>query len=191
MEATKTANVFFDRSYGYARAIVALIGGLILVIWPEQVKKYIMTILGALILVIGVVSIILSYTGKWKNEKVPLLMLNAIVDIAFGLVLMIFPTFFLDFVMFVFGLILLIFSLSDIVSLIRTAKAMPIPKTLFIGPSVVLILGIVMFFFPNKTGDWLFILFGTGMLVYSITEFISTFTIRKNIKATDITIENE
>ena len=84
----KTANVFFDRSYGYARAIIALAGGLILVIWPEAVKNSIMIILGALILAVGLVSLIMSYTGKWKKEKVPLLLLNSIVDIAFGLVLL-------------------------------------------------------------------------------------------------------
>ena len=50
MNGEKQTNVFFDRSYGYARAIVALIGGLVLVIWPEQVKNYCMYILGALIL---------------------------------------------------------------------------------------------------------------------------------------------
>ncbi len=184
METIKTANIFFDRSYGYARAIVTLILGLVLVIWPEQVQKYIMTILGALILAIGVVSIILSYTGKWKNEKVPLLMLNAIVDIAFGLVLIIFPSFFINFIMFVFGLLLLIFSLSDIISLVRTSKTMPLPRTLFIGPVIILILGIVMFFFPSKTGDWLFILFGAGLIIYAVTEFISTYTIRKKIRQT-------
>ena len=182
METIKTANIFFDRSYGYARAIVTLILGLVLVIWPEQVQKYIMTILGALILAIGVVSIILSYTGKWKNEKVPLLMLNAIVDIAFGLVLIIFPSFFINFIMFVFGLLLLIFSLSDIISLVRISKTMPLPRTLFIGPVIILILGIVMFFFPSKTGDWLFILFGAGLIIYAVTEFISTYTIRKKIR---------
>ena len=105
----KTANVFFDRSYGYARAIIALAGGLILVIWPEAVKNSIMIILGALILAVGLVSLIMSYTGKWKKEKVPLLLLNSIVDIAFGLVLIIFPDFFMSVIFFVFGLILLIF----------------------------------------------------------------------------------
>ena len=89
MNEVKQTNVFFDRSYGYARAIVALIGGLVLVIWPEQVKNYSMYILGALILLIGIVNIALYYTGKWKREKTSLLMLNSIVDIAFGLVLLI------------------------------------------------------------------------------------------------------
>ena len=147
MNGEKQTNVFFDRSYGYARAIVALIGGLVLVIWPEQVKNYCMYILGALILLIGIVNIALYYTGKWKREKTSLLMLNSIVDIAFGLVLLIFPSFFINFIMFVFGLVLLIFGLGDIVNLVRTAKVVRIPWTVFIGPALTVIIGVIMFFF--------------------------------------------
>ena len=178
----KTANVFFDRSYGYARAIVALLGGLVLVIWPEAVKNSIMIILGSLILAVGLVSLIMSYTGKWKKEKVPLLLLNSIVDIAFGLVLIIFPKFFTGLIMFVFGLILLIFGLSEVVNLFRTARVVRVPWPLYIGPVLTLILGVVMFFFPGESGNVLFILFGSTLLLYSVSEFASTYTIRKEMK---------
>ena len=178
----KTANVFFDRSYGYARAIVALLGGLVLVIWPEAVKNSIMIILGSLILAVGLVSLIMSYTGKWKKEKVPLLLLNSIVDIAFGLVLIIFPKFFTGLIMFVFGLILLIFGLSEVVNLFRTARVVRVPWPLYIGPVLTLILGVVMFFFPGESGNVLFILFGSTLLLYSVSEFASTYAIRKEMK---------
>ena len=182
MNGMKQANVFFDRSYGYARAILALIGGLILIIWPEQVKNYSMYILGVLILVIGIVNIILAYTGKWKKEKLPLLMLNSIVDIAFGIVLLVFPSFFINFIMFVFGLILLIFGLGDIVYLVRTGKLVQIPLSVYIGPVITVIIGVILFCFPNKAGIWLFILFGIGLVLYAISEFYSTYTVRSRMK---------
>lgn len=178
----KSANVFFDRSYGYARAIVALVGGLVMVVWPEAVKNSIMIILGALILAVGVVTLIMSYTGKWRKEKVPLLLLNSIVDIAFGLVLIIFPKFFTDLIMFVFGLILLVFGLGEIINLFRTARVVRVPWPLFIGPAITLILGVVMFFFPGESGNLLFILFGSTLLLYAVSEFASTYTIRREMK---------
>ena len=187
----KPTNVFFDRSYGYARAIIALVGGLILVIWPGTVKNSIMIILGSLILAVGIVSIVLSYTGKWRKEKVPLLLLNSIVDIAFGLVLIIFPKFFTGLIMFVFGLILLIFGLGEIVNLFRTAKAVRVPWPLYIGPAVTLILGVAMFFFPDKSGNALFVIFGATLLLYSISEFASTYTIRKEMKNVEVEIEKD
>lgn len=187
----KSANVFFDRSYGYARAIIALVGGLILVIWPAAVKNSIMIILGALILAVGLVSLIMSYTGKWKKEKVPLLLLNSIVDIAFGLVLIIFPKFFTGLIMFVFGLVLLVFGLGEIINLFRTAKAVHVPWPLYIGPAVTLILGIVMFFFPEQSGNTLFVLFGATLLLYSVSEFASTYTIRRAMKNVEMEIDKE
>lgn len=187
----KPTNVFFDRSYGYARAIIALVGGLILVIWPETVKNSIMIILGSLILAVGIVSIVLSYTGKWRKEKVPLLLLNSIVDIAFGLVLIIFPKFFTGLIMFVFGLILLIFGLGEIINLFHTAKAVRVPWPLYIGPAVTLILGVAMFFFPDKSGNALFVIFGATLLLYSISEFASTYTIRKEMKNVEVEIEKD
>ena len=185
----KTANVFFDRSYGYARAIIALAGGLILVIWPEAVKNSIMIILGALILAVGLVSLIMSYTGKWKKEKVPLLLLNSIVDIAFGLVLIIFPDFFMSVIFFVFGLILLIFGLGEIISLFRTAKAVRVPWPLYIGPLITLVLGVIMFFNPSWVSNALFVVFGAALLLYSVSEFASTYTIRRRMKDMEVEID--
>lgn len=185
----KTANVFFDRSYGYSRAIIALIGGLVLVVWPEAVKNSIMIILGALILAVGLVSLILSYTGKWKKEKVPLLLLNSIVDIAFGLVLIISPKFFAELIMFVFGLVLLVFGLGEIINLFRSAKTVRVPWPLYIGPAITLILGIVMFFFPDRSSNAVFVVFGATLLLYSVSEFASTYTIRREMK--NIVVDTE
>ena len=196
----KTANVFFDRSYGYARAIIALAGGLILVIWPEAVKNSIMIILGALILAVGLVSLIMSYTGKWKKEKVPLLLLNSIVDIAFGLVLMIvdiafglvliiFPDFFMSVIFFVFGLILLIFGLGEIINLFRTAKTVRVPWPLYLGPLITLALGVIMFFNPAWVSNALFVTFGAALLLYSVSEFASTYVIRRRMKDIEVEID--
>lgn len=185
----KTANVFFDRSYGYARAIIALAGGLILVIWPEAVKNSIMIILGALILAVGLVSLIMSYTGKWKKEKVPLLLLNSIVDIAFGLVLIIFPDFFMSVIFFVFGLILLIFGLGEIINLFRTAKAVRVPWPLYLGPLITLALGVIMFFNPAWVSNALFVTFGAALLLYSVSEFASTYVIRRRMKDIEVEID--
>lgn len=178
----KSANMFFDRSYGYARAIVALIGGVVLVVWPDIVQKWVVIILGALILAVGVASMIIAYLGKWQKEKVALLFLNSIVDIAFGIVLLVFPDFFVGLIMFVFGILLLVFGLGEVVNLARTRKIIAFPLALYLGPCLTTMVGIVMFFFPKESGEWIFILFGGTMLLYALSETVSTYLIRKEIK---------
>lgn len=173
---------FYDRSYGYARAVITLAAGLLMVCWPTVVAKTLVIILGAFIAAAGVVSLVLSFTGKWKEEKVSLLTMNALVDIVIGIVVIVFSDFFVELIMYLFGILLLIFGLSEIVSLLRTQKTAKISWLLFVGPAITTICGIVIFFDPFNSNKWLFIFFGISLLIYSITEFMSTHTVRKILK---------
>lgn len=174
--------VFFDRSYGYSRAIITLAAGLLLVCWPAAVAKTIVIVLGSLIAAVGIVSLIMSFAGKWKEEKTSLLTMNAIVDIVLGLVVIIFNGFFASIIMYLFGIVLLIFGLSEIVSLLQTRKKTKISWGLFVGPVITTLCGLVVFFNPFDTLKWLFIFFGISLLVYSLSEFISTYRVRKALK---------
>lgn len=183
----KSANIFFGRSYGYARAIIALLCGLTLVIWPGAIKNSIIVIIGTLILAVGIISLIFALTknnGK-PIEKAPLLMLNAVVDIAFGVILIIFRTFFADLIMFVFGIVLLIFGLGQIISLVRTDRKVSVNWGLYVGPALTALVGMFLFFYPGKSGDFAFRLFGISILIYSVSEFISTYIIRKGMQEED------
>ncbi len=179
---------FYDRSYGYARAIVTLILGLVLIIWPEVATKWIITIIGAFIMAVGIVSITLSSVGKWKTDKGSLLAMNGLVDIVFGLLMLIFPTFFSSIIVFLFGFILILFGLGEIVGLVQSSTSVKIPWRLYIGPVITTICGVVMFFRHSEVMKTLFLFFGIALLIYSITEFISTFQVRKLLK--DVVIKN-
>ena len=82
----------------------------------------------------------------------------------------------------VFGLVLLIFGLGEIVNLFRSAKVVRVPWPLYVGPVITLALGIVMFFFPDRSGNAVFVIFGATLLLYSVSEFASTYTIRREMK---------
>ncbi len=181
---------FFDLSYGYARAIIAFCLGLSLIIWPEQIQKYIIYILGGLIFLVGAISLILSLTGKWKSDEASLLTMNAIVEMAFGLVLICFPTFFLGIIMFLFGFVLLLFGISEIVVLIRSLKSVHFSWVLFIGPVLTSACGFIIFLNIFPTLNFLFIFFGAALLIYSISEFISTYRVRMALK-TKQTIDSQ
>lgn len=169
---------FYNRSYGYARSLITFIIGLSMVIWPTQVKQYIVLTLGVIILLIGVVSVIIANTGKNKESKGSLLSLNGLVDIVFGLVLIIFPRFFASLIMFLFGILLLFLGGGEFFGLVRSRKEVKFSWTFFISPLITTACGIVMFFQPDESANWLFIFFGAALLLYSVTQLISTITIR-------------
>lgn len=178
----KPLYVFYDRSYSYARSIIAVIAGLILVIWPDVAIKTIVTVIGSLLIAVGVISVILSNLGKYKEEKPSLMALNGVVDIAFGLVLVIFPAFFASLIWFLFGLVLLLFGAGGIISLVQSQKYLRHSAALYISPVLTTIAGIVVFFNPFSTMEWLFIFFGIMLLLYGLNELIAAIIIRMRIK---------
>ena len=49
-------------------SIIAFVAGLILIIWPEIIKEYIVLIIGGLILSVGVASLIYYFIEKEKGN---------------------------------------------------------------------------------------------------------------------------
>lgn len=163
-------------------SIIAFVAGLILIIWPEIIKEYIVLIIGGLILSVGVASLIYYFIEKKKGNVSNILLLNAAVDSLFGLILLIFPKFFAGLVMFLFGIVLLLFGISRLVKLIQASKVLDLHWGLYLVPSLTTLAGVLLFFYPNRTGNLLFIIFGIILLAYSISDFVSMYIINKKTK---------
>jgi len=174
----KSFLMFFDRSYGYSRAVLAAILGIVLIIWPGTAVKTIIIVIGAVLMLLGAVSLIFSKKPE-EGQNRSLLSLNGIASLVFGLILVIFPTFFAGIIMFLFGAILLIVGVSEVANLISVRRETKAPASLFLGPIITTACGIVIFFNPFSTIEWLFIFFGISLLIYALTEFLSTKKIRK------------
>ena len=139
-------------------------------------------------MLLGAVSLIFSKKPE-EGQNRSLLSLNGIASLVFGLILVIFPTFFAGIIMFLFGAILLIVGVSEVANLISVRRETKAPASLFLGPVITTACGIVIFFNPFSTIEWLFIFFGISLLVYALTEFLSTKKIRKIYK--DFTASKE
>lgn len=179
----KSFFTFFDRTYGYSRAIISAILGTVMVIWPDSAVRTIIITIGAVLMLLGAITFIFSKRPD-ENTNRSILSINGVSSLIFGLVLVIFPSFFAGIIMFLFGAILLIIGLSETATLISARKENQVPFSLFIGPLLTTICGVVIFFNPFSTIEWLFIFFGAALLMYSLTEFISTRKLRKIYQST-------
>ena len=186
----KSFLMFFDRSYGYSRAIIAAIVGIVLVIWPDAAVNTIVVAIGSIFLLLGAVTMIFSKKQDEEKSR-PFLSINGAITLVFGLVLVIFPTFFVGIIMFLFGAILLLIGVSEVAALISSRRETGASASLFIGPLITTACGIVIFFNPFSSMEWLFIFFGISLLVYSLTEIISTKKLRKIYKDMTKTSEAE
>ena len=163
-------------------SIIAFIVGLILIIWPEIIKQYIVLIIGGLILSVGIASLIYYFIEKEKGNISNILLINAAVSGLFGLVLLVFPNFFAGLVMFIFGIILTFLGISRLSKLIQAAKVVQLHWGMYFVPSLTTLAGILLFFYPDRSGNLLFIIFGIILLAYSISDFVSMYMIQKRIK---------
>lgn len=165
----------FNNSYGYYKSIIALVLGIVLVVWPESAVNLIIIVLGALALLFGTVSIVVSLKKEEsESNKKSLLTMNGLASVVLGLVLIIFPTFFAGVVMFLFGAMLLVSGVFEISNLVSLKKSVDIPVSLFVGPVITALCGIIIFFNPFATTKLIFIFFGASLILYAITSYLST-----------------
>lgn len=177
----KSFFTYFNHTYGYSRAIIAALFGLALIIWPGAAVKTIVIVIGSILMLLGAVTMIFSKKPE-ENQNRSILSINGAISLIFGLILVIFPGFFVGIIMFLFGTILLVIGVSEVAGAVSARKEANAPLSIFVGPLITTACGIVVFFNPFSSMEWLFIFFGISLLVYSLTELISTRKLRKIYK---------
>ncbi len=178
----KAFNIFFDRSYGYIRALITLICGTLIVIYPGIIEKTIIITIGIGLIVIGLISIAQSNTKKAQSQYSSIFLFNSIMNILFGVVLLVFPSFFSGLIWFVFGLLTLLFGIGELSSLIHYRKIRPLKLIVFIPSIITTICGVVILFNPFETRNILYIFFGIVLIFYGISELISSLFFKGNNK---------
>ncbi len=187
----KSFKSFFNPSYGYLRALVGVVAGLVLLIWPDTMKDIIVRIIGGLFLLIGCISIIVYFVSSRKSErsqgstdkvKNHFFIVNAVLSIIFGAVLIIIPNVFVGFLLVLLGIILVIFGVGEIVTFISARKQAPIPWYMYVLPCIVALCGIFLVFNPYESQILMFRLLGAGFFGYGLFELYATIRIRKAIK---------
>lgn len=171
----------FSPVYSITRALVALVLGLAMIIWPGVAVNTVFRILGAVLMVVGGVSIALALKERSQHDN--LITINGIFDIIFGLLLLIFPGFFAGLVMYFLGAVMLIFGIGQIVNLMLARRAVPVPWALMLLPFAIAVLGIIVLCNIFRAQETLFIVFGAALVVYAFTEIASTVIMRRAAKA--------
>ena len=86
-------------------SIITIAVGIVLVMWPTEVLNYMVKLIGAVFLVTGVVSLILSYQNREERAARGLNSFSGIGSIILGIVLWAMAGFFTDMVMWLVGLL--------------------------------------------------------------------------------------
>jgi uncharacterized membrane protein HdeD (DUF308 family) len=162
----------------YTRGIAAIVLGLVFMIWPGSSIDYIMRILGTVLFVIGGITMI-NYlrlkklnTALQYNQRITPYM--AVLMMLVGLLLLLFPRFFINFIMIIMGLLLLIAALEQFATISWRRKYGAIPLFFYLFPLVLAISGVLVIAQPFETATGVWVLCGAALALYGIIELLSS-----------------
>lgn|SRR5574344_98064 len=171
------------------RAVCSIIIGVLLIKYPENTVTGITIFIGVLFFLPGLFSIITYFNAKKHPEEVydvqgnliaggkPTIPIVGAGSILLGLLLALTPDLFVKSLMYVLGAILVLGAINQYVSLINIRKIGNVAWQFFIVPTIILLTGLFVIFYPNLSAGIPLIIIGWCCLVYGITEFINAIKI--------------
>lgn len=179
-------------NYAAMSSICALIIGVLLVVWPDVAISYLVITIGVLFLLPGLFGLFsyMSVAGKQKDAGIhvgfPVIALGSAL---FGFWLMINPTFFVNILMYVLGVLLVLGGMSQIMNFMTMRTYSHVPIGVFIIPVLILLAGIVVLFNPFEAATIPFIILGVSGIIYGATDLIRLLEYRKRIRENEEVVD--
>ena len=161
-------------SYPLVRAIVALVIGLVLVMFPDQASNYFVITIGIIFLIPSLLSLI-GYLSQSKEERRLRFPIEGVGSLLFGLWLVIMPDFFANLLTFILGFILVMGGVQQLASLMAARRWMTVHGGFYVVPVLILVAGLVALFNPTGVQRTAFIIIGITALIYGINELLNWF----------------
>lgn len=181
-----------NRTTSTVRGILMLVLGLALLIWPSSMLNLIVKIIAAFLIAIGAVTLYFNLKAQREEEKEfgpnvkmqrdllrSFASLNVAIYLFFGILIFVFPGFFVSILVFLFGAILLLLGLGQLINLFISNRHASLPVYFYIVPILVTLCGIILFFQPFTAKDVLTMFFGGSLAVYGAEELVASWMLRK------------
>ena len=176
---------FKSKTGGLLRAVVAIVLGVIMVSFPGSSLVVIVKILAAFLIASGLVSLVFGIVNR-QNGGLALMITNTLVDIILGILIFMFPAEVASIVMFLLGLLIMFFSIFQIVVLMSANRVLPVGIWTFLLPVLCAAGGAMVMFHPFGLGSVITLVAGIALLVYGISELMATWKMRKAMKEYEI-----
>ena len=171
---------YSNKLNGPLRALIAIAIGVVMVVYSEDAMNIVVKIIAALIFASGIVSLAVGL--KKKDDSTSKLMnFNAIVDIVIAALLFMFNGFVAKLIIYLIGFVLLGFGIFQIIALVSANRVLKVGTWSFVMPSLVAISGGFLLFNPFAL-NVMTIIAGSALLVYGVSELMSSWKMKKVIE---------
>ena len=174
-----------NRFSGFIRAAVALAVGIVMVVSRTDAMVLAVRIIAAFLLASGLVSLLVGYRDR-QNNQMPLMGVNGVVDILIALLVFLFPHFVAGLIVYLIGFALLGFGLFQLITLASANRVMKVGVMAFVMPVLVLLAGAFLLARPTFIGTAVGTVAGAALIVYGVSEMLSSWKMRKAIDEYDI-----
>ena len=148
---------------------VLLIGALFLVLGDSALSLLVMAV-GELLMLPGLVSLVSYIRHIDQRRMFPLAALGSFI---LGLWMVISPTVFVGFFMYLVGGVLIALGIYQLAGLAVSSQVLPVSWPLYLMPVLVLLLGIFVLFNPFEAAALPFILIGLGCIISAVNDIIA------------------
>lgn len=162
------------------RALISVVVGVILVIWPDVALKSLVMFIGFLFLVSGIMSLIVSYRRQQAAERPgSMISLDGIGSIILGVLLISIPLFFTTILMFLLGCILILAAIAQLATLSMARQLGYVSPMNYFYPVLILLAGLIVIFKPWGSAAYVVIILGATAIFYGITDLLSQYQLNK------------
>lgn len=178
----------FDYRKMSIRGILALLAGCVAVFVPEITMKTIVMAIGGFIFLGGIINILISYLGK-KGKLSKVEISGSLLNLIFGLILIIMPSLFVKVIVVIIGIALLFIGIIQLVGTINLRAIIGWSWINFILSILILISGVVLLSNPFESAEAILTFFGIILIVFGISELIMSWKLHNSkdkYKGTDV-----
>lgn len=166
------------------RALAAIGIGLVMV-FDNAASVTVVKVIAAFLLASGVVSLVYGFIRNRRDGVLPLMAVNAVVDLILGLLLFLNPVWVAGFIVTLIGIVLILFGGIQLLALAGTLSLLGSGFSTLILSICAVVGGAFLLF--NPFGERIMsICAGSFLLLYGVSELISSWRIRKAKEAYEI-----
>lgn len=174
----KWFSVFSYRTYFY-RSIAALIVGIVALFVPNDTLNTLVMLIGALIVLSGLGT---AYTAHRSGHNLLYSLggIASIVSIIIGILLVAKPDFFLSMVITLFGVLLILVGLLQIINVANLRNELSNTKFYIAGGIIPIAVGAVILVLPELIASIIGVILGITLIIYALNELGLGFRMRKH-----------
>lgn len=162
------------------RSVLAILFGLILVIWQSEVLRWMIVLLGIIALLAGAI----QFTGflirtRGSDDRWAQMPFSALFAALFGILLLAGAQLWSDLLFICLGVAMLFIAIMQLFTLGRMKKEkMTISGLFYIFPVLLLLAGIFVLFSDGE--NWIIIFIGAWFIAYGVIEMLEYFSLKPN-----------